>query len=30
MAAWRLQVEDCRRGRTRACNAPTPQPADFY
>lgn len=29
MAAWRLQVEDCRRGRRAACEAPTPDPADF-
>ncbi len=30
MAAWRLQVEACHHGRTRACNAPTPTYADFY
>jgi hypothetical protein len=26
---WRLQVEACHRGNNRACNAPTPNPADY-
>jgi hypothetical protein len=30
MAAWRQQVYACRHGSNRACNAPTPNPADFY
>jgi Skp family chaperone for outer membrane proteins len=30
MAAWRHQVYACDHGSTRACNAPTPNPADFY
>lgn len=30
MYAWRVQVEDCRRGRRAACNAPTPDPANFW
>lgn len=30
MAAWREQVYACKHGRTRACNAPTPNPADYY
>ena len=30
MAAWRRQVWACHHGSNRACNAPTPNPADFY
>lgn len=30
MFAWRVQVEDCRRGIRKACNAPTPDPANFW
>jgi uncharacterized membrane protein affecting hemolysin expression len=30
MYAWRVQVEDCHRGRRAACNAPTPDPANFW
>lgn len=30
MAAWRAQADACRHGHPRACNAPTPNPADFY
>ncbi len=30
MAAWRWQAAACKRGNQRACNAPTPNPADFY
>jgi uncharacterized protein HemX len=30
MAAWRRQVYACHHGHTRACNAPTPNPVDFY
>jgi hypothetical protein len=30
MAAWRQQAYACQHGNTRACNAPTPDPADFY
>jgi len=30
MAAWRIQTDDCKRGHQKACNAPTPVPADFY
>jgi hypothetical protein len=30
MFAWRVQVEDCRRGKRKACNAPTPDPANFW
>ena len=29
MADWRMQVEDCRRGIRAACNAPTPDPANY-
>ncbi|MBS0284948.1 MAG: hypothetical protein JSS15_11065 [Proteobacteria bacterium] len=29
MAAWRLQVAACKRGNNAACNAPTPDPADY-
>ena len=30
MTAWRIQVQDCRRGINAACRAPTPRPGDFY
>lgn len=30
MAAWRHQVYACKHGSNRACNAPSPNPADFY
>ncbi|HET8613839.1 MAG TPA: hypothetical protein VFL92_13840 [Sphingomonas sp.] len=30
MRAWRAQVWDCNHGRQVACNAPTPDPTDFY
>ena len=30
MAAWRWQAAACKRGNQRACNMPTPNPADFY
>ena len=30
MAAWRHQVWACHHGSNRACDAPTPNPADFY
>lgn len=30
MAAWRHQVYACHHGSNRACDAPTPNPADFY
>jgi hypothetical protein len=30
MAAWRLQVAACRKGKHKACNLPTPRPADYY
>lgn len=29
MAAWRMQVEDCKRSNY-ACKAPAPDPADYY
>ncbi len=29
MRAWRIQVDDCRRGIGAACRAPTPRPGDF-
>jgi hypothetical protein len=29
MYVWRMQVRDCERGFTFACNRPTPNPADF-
>jgi len=29
MFDWRIQVEACRHGSTRACNAATPNPADY-
>ena len=30
MVAWRQQVYACHHGHTRACHAPTPNPAAFY
>ena len=30
MEAWRMQVAACKRGHTVACNAPPPDPANFY
>jgi len=30
MEAWRIQTAACKRGHDRACNAPTPDPAEFY
>lgn len=30
MAAWRMQVEDCRKRSNYACKAPAPDPADYY
>ena len=30
MVAWRRQVYACHHGHTRACRAPTPNPANFY
>ncbi|WP_242137077.1 MULTISPECIES: hypothetical protein [unclassified Sphingomonas] len=30
MADWRNQVYACRHGHTRACKAPTPNPANYY
>lgn len=30
MQAWRVQVDQCQRGNSKACKAPTPDPADFY
>lgn len=30
MYVWRLQVADCRAGRREACDAPSPDPADFF
>ena len=30
MRAWRAQVWACKHGRQRACDAPPPNPADFY
>ena len=30
MSAWREQVYACHHGHTRACRAPTPNPANFY
>ena len=30
MAAWRHQVYACKHGNNRACNAPTPDPANFW
>lgn len=30
MEAWRIQDAACRRGHSRACKAPAPDPADYY
>jgi hypothetical protein len=30
MAAWHQQVEDCKAGDKAACNAPTPDPVNFF
>ncbi len=30
MEAWRVQDAACRRGHTKACKAPAPDPADYY
>jgi hypothetical protein len=30
MAAWRMQVRACHHGHTRACNAPAPDPANYW
>ncbi|MGN6122405.1 MAG: hypothetical protein ACTHOJ_05555 [Sphingomonas oligoaromativorans] len=30
MEAWRIQDAACRRGKTKACKAPAPDPADYY
>lgn len=30
MAAWRAQVAACKAGSNAACNAPSPDPANFY
>ncbi len=30
MAAWRVQSEACRKGDFKACQKPTPMPADYY
>jgi hypothetical protein len=30
MAVWRVQVEQCKRGRQKACDMPPPNPADYY
>lgn len=30
MAAWRRQVYACHHGSHRACNAPTPNPANYW
>lgn len=30
MFAWRVQTEDCRRGKLKECSKPTPVPADYY
>lgn len=30
MFDWRVQVADCKRGITAACNAPTPDPAYYW
>lgn len=29
MADWRAQVDACNRGKTRACNMPSPDPQDY-
>lgn len=30
MQAWRVQDNACRHGKSRACNAPAPDPANYY
>lgn len=30
MEAWRIQDAACKHGNQKACNAPSPDPADFY
>jgi hypothetical protein len=30
MAAWRLQVAACKKGKRKACDTPPPSAADFY
>ncbi|WP_174274727.1 hypothetical protein [Sphingomonas bacterium] len=30
MAVWRWQVSECKKGHQRACNMPTPNPANYY
>lgn len=30
MVAWRAQVDACHKGHPAACNAPSPNPADFW
>jgi hypothetical protein len=30
MEAWRIQDAACRRGKSKACRAPAPDPADYY
>lgn len=30
MVAWRAQADACHRGHPAACNAPSPNPADFW
>lgn len=30
MEAWRIQTAACKRGHQTACNAPAPDPANFY
>lgn len=30
MAVWRVQVEQCKKGRQKACELPPPNPADYY
>ena len=30
MAVWRVQVDQCKKGRQKACDMPAPNPADYY
>lgn len=30
MTAWRIQADACQHGKTVACNAPAPDPANYY
>ena len=30
MAVWRVQVDQCKKGRQKACELPAPNPADYY